>query len=277
MPKDICSSAVRGVTFRVAMTTHVLKAGLGFSMPNETLTARTRLLRAVSVLESLDDAQLADLETRLTWRQETAGQQIVRHLEPSSSFFLVLKGKVRIRIVSANGREVAFRMVGAGGHFGEIAALAQAPRTATVDAATNVVLGELAAGPFADLLARCPGVSLNLLQHMARNVAHLTDRVFELSTLDTRVRLCAEILRLSRNGAVSGETLVIAPAPTHEQIAALIGCQREGVGRELRALADAGIVRHRRGEIVILDPDRLHELVEREGGVSVTHLVEWSL
>jgi hypothetical protein len=57
-------------------------------------------------------------------------------------------------------------------------------------------------------------------------------------------------------------TAVIAPAPTHAEIASRISTHREAVTRELNALARARLIEKRSGVLVIRDIAALTEMVE---------------
>jgi CRP-like cAMP-binding protein len=67
-----------------------------------------------------------------------AGEEIIRQGEPGSSFYVLLAGRVSVRI---DGREV--RVMEPGDEFGEIALLHSVPRIATVTAVTDVRLWTL--------------------------------------------------------------------------------------------------------------------------------------
>ncbi len=232
----------------------------------------------MKIFADLADADLAAIGEKMTWLRVMGDQTVIDHLDRSSSFFVVLDGQVRARIIASTGREVAFRIIAAGGHFGEIAILADTPRTATVKADMPSLLAEAPRPLFGELLARHPSIGARLLEALARNVVMLTDRVFELSAFDVRARVCSMLLRLSRRGETDANgRITIVQAPTQVEFAGMIGAQREAVARELSALTKGGLITHKRREIVILDPPRLRKLVEASGGVSATHLVDWSL
>ena len=84
-----------------------------------------------------------------------AGEAIVRHNAPGDSMFVVLKGRVRVTI-EPSGQEVA--IIPAGGFFGEMSLLTGDPRTATVRAAEDSVVLEIAAPAFGPLAAANPQV-----------------------------------------------------------------------------------------------------------------------
>lgn len=236
-----------------------------------------RQLRSVAVFADLFEEDLEEVARTVSYLRAFAGQNVVSHLERSSSFFLVLEGQVRVRMASAAGRNVAFRLIGAGGHFGEIAALTGAPRIASVVADTPCLLAEMTAPQFLDFIARRPTASLRLLQSMARNIVVLTDRVFELSTYELRARLCAELLRLARDAPLTDGVIAIDPAPSHAELADMLGALREGVSREFRVLARMGLVRTGRRHIAVLDIARMRTIVENEGGITATQLVDWNV
>jgi CRP/FNR family transcriptional regulator, cyclic AMP receptor protein len=108
-------------------------------------------------------------------------------------------------------------------------------------------------------------------------VVSLTDRVFELAALEVRFRIYAELLRLASGGELTNEGLLIRSAPTHEAIAATVGAQREAITRELRTLASEGLLRQTKREMLILDIERLRELVRRRAGHTTSEAVDWRL
>lgn len=227
--------------------------------------ART-LLRRVRILAALTDAELDVLAAATVWKSALAGDQVISHLDEGNQIFLVIDGVLRARLETALGREIAIRQIPAGGHFGEIAALTDAPRSLSITAETNALLGECRADVFLDLMRRNGAFATAIAAHLARTVVSLTDRVFELSALEVRFRVYAELLRLASLGEATGDGILIRNAPTHEAIASSVGAQREAVTRELRALANESILRQVKREILILDIEALRELVRRRAG-----------
>lgn len=242
----------------------------------EAASART-FLRKVKILADLSDDDLDGLATSLTWRRVRAGDQVVSHLDKGAEVFFAAEGVFRARLETAIGRQVAIRQLPEGSHFGEIAALTHTPRSLGISAETDGLLAECPAEAFLALIARNGAFATAVAAHLARTVVSLTDRVFELAALEVRFRIYAELLRLASAGEQTSEGLLIRNAPTHEAIAATVGAQREAVTRELRALTSEGLLRQTKRELLILDMERLRDLVRRRAGHTTSEAVDWRL
>jgi small-conductance mechanosensitive channel/CRP-like cAMP-binding protein len=91
-------------------------------------------------------------------------EPIVRQGEAGSSMFVVMSGRVRV-VLEPSGREVA--SIGEAGFFGEMSMLTGEPRTATVRAAGDVVVMEVSAERFRELVVPRPAI----LDHVSAVVA----------------------------------------------------------------------------------------------------------
>jgi CRP-like cAMP-binding protein len=94
----------------------------------------------------------------------------------------------------------------------------------------------------------------------------LTERLYELTTLNVRNRLHCELVRLSITSGVSNNSSLIAPAPTHTALANRIGANREAVTRELNELARMKIIAQGKRQIEVLDMLKLVLMVDVAGG-----------
>jgi CRP/FNR family cyclic AMP-dependent transcriptional regulator len=84
---------------------------------------------------------------------------------PGDAFFVLLEGSVAIH---RSGRRVA--LLGAGEHFGELALLDPGPRSATVVADGDVVVGLLGARVFRGIVRDVPDLTEKLLRAMAQRL-----------------------------------------------------------------------------------------------------------
>ncbi|MDV3457926.1 Crp/Fnr family transcriptional regulator [Sphingomonas sp. HF-S4] len=177
--------------------------------------------------------------------------------QTTKDVFFLSSGEVHVVLYSPDGRIVTVQTVRAPAMFGELAAIDDQPRSASVIAATEVTLARMAQADFLRCLEDSPAAALWLARRMAVSIRRLTDQVFELSALSVGDRIRCELLRLA-NAHLAEDTLIrISPAPTHAEIASRVGTHREAVTRELNLLAEEGILRHGRRWIEVVDLGRL--------------------
>ena len=128
-------------------------------------------LRGVALFSDVSDKDLQTIASSMRRRAFSDGDDIVSEGESGVGFFFVEKGALS---VSKDGTTVA--TLGPGDHFGEIALLAGADRTATVSAQGDVVCWGMPAWNFRPLVREQPSVTVKLLEGMARQLAGVPPR-----------------------------------------------------------------------------------------------------
>ena len=83
-----------------------------------------------------------------------AGTLVLREGDDSQDMFFVLQGEVRLR-----RQQLALATLGPGGHFGALGLLTGRPRSASVTAATRLLLARLSPASWADLAGREPALA----------------------------------------------------------------------------------------------------------------------
>lgn len=195
-----------------------------------------------------------------------SGQLLVAEGARSDDVYIILSGKLRVTIYSADGREVIMRDLGLGEMFGDLSAVDNGRRSASILAVEESRLLILKGRDFRTQVFSTPAAAAWFATHLVHQVRMLTERVFELSTLNVRSRLHCQLLRLCALAGVSGNSATIEPSPTHEVLATMIGSHREAVTREISYLVTAGIVEQGRRRLVVTDLGKLTNLVRRVMG-----------
>ncbi len=114
-----------------------------------------------------------------------AGEFIFREGDPGRVMYGVQAGEVQIVV---NGQVV--EVVGSGGIFGEMALIEQAPRSATVIAATDCVVAPVDQLGFMFLTAETPSFALMIMSTIAQRLRHMNRLVGSASpTPDNGVRI----------------------------------------------------------------------------------------
>lgn len=207
-------------------------------------------LDGIRLLQGLSPDARRALAARCAWKRYAAGERILDRETDSRDVLFVVAGRVRVVNHAASGREVAYAVIGAGGHVGELSALDGEPRSATVEALEDCLVAALGDAAFRELLLAHPTVLLELAKGLAGVIRRGDERIAELSVLGAMPRVYRELRRLAR---AQGRGGVIDPLPTQEALAAHVGATRETVARALGQLARAGVARRRGRELVIAD------------------------
>ena len=109
--------------------------------------AIVELLGKTALFGSLAETDRAAIAGRMRRVQFEPDQMIFSRGDPGREIYLVLEGRIRLSILSSDGRELSFAHAGPGSVFGEIATLDGGERTAGATAITRVAgHGAAAAG-----------------------------------------------------------------------------------------------------------------------------------
>jgi CRP-like cAMP-binding protein len=226
-----------------------------------------KLLKGVDLLKDLLPHELVEIEDLCRFKTFRAGSQVFDRQADTRDVFFVVRGRVRIVNYSMSGREITLDDIGAGGHFGELAAIDSKPRSAAVLAVEDSLIVALPQRHFIEALEKYPSISLRVMKRLARMVRASTERIMDLSTLAANNRVQAELLRQAHDTVKDDNTAVIKPIPVHSDIASRVSTTRETVARVLSDLTRQGILERTRDSLVIRDVQRLEEMVEEVRGL----------
>jgi len=125
--------------------------------------AKVELLRDVSLFSACSKRELSRIASLADQIEVPKGRVLTREGESGSEFFVIVEGQARV-IVGQRGR---VSPLGPGASFGEMSLLDRGPRTATVEAESDMQLLVLDARSFSSLLAEVPSVARKVLAAMA--------------------------------------------------------------------------------------------------------------
>ena len=144
-------------------------------------------LADMEVLNGLSDEQLALLEATMTRETHGRGQRLFEERSPGDAMYFLAQGSVSVKgRVTGGAREVRFAGIGPGVVFGEMAILGEIPRTASIDADSQVICYKLTRDDFEKLVHERPDLVIRLLLNLGRQSAH------RLELTSAEVRALAE-------------------------------------------------------------------------------------
>lgn len=138
--------------------------------------ARSEHINRLGDLELFSGCSKKDLQNIAKSSDEidvTAGSTIVEQGDMGTEAYVVLSGDA---VVKRNGRKIA--TLGTGDAIGELSLLDRGPRTAYVEASTDMRLLRIKSKDFSSLLKDTPSLSVKMLAALAGRVRELDRKIF---------------------------------------------------------------------------------------------------
>jgi len=127
--------------------------------------AKLELLRGVPLFANCSKSDLRRIALLADEVDFDAGKTLIREGTRGREFFVVVEGALR---VTRDGKKLGD--LGAGAFVGEMALVADVPRTATVTASSPVRLLVLTKRGFLDLLTQSPSIATRVLQSLGERL-----------------------------------------------------------------------------------------------------------
>lgn len=197
----------------------------------------------VPLFTGLAPAERAALAEATSVRKYRRGERIVTQGQPGETFFVIMKGRVAVTILSPEGREVVLSTLSDGDHFGEMALLDDSPRSASVVAVERSELAVLTRPVFFDMLRTNMTLTRTLLSSFSRRLRHANATIEGLASLDVKSRLARYFRELAtERGRQAGGGWHVVVRPSQREIADTIGTTRETVSRTMSQMAHENLI-----------------------------------
>lgn len=225
------------------------------------------MLRKVAYFRELPANGMAGLVRAVRERRFAAGETILVEGEKSDGLYVVLRGRVKVFKLSADGREQVLRILGPGRTFNDVAAIDGGPNPGYVAGLADGAVCLVPAVALRRLMAHHPQVCAAAVQVLAARLRAMTVLVEDLALRGVLPRVARLLLDCSRGraGLVEGGEGLCHPL-TQQQIAEMTGSVREVVQRSLKTLEREGAIELARARVTIRDPAVLEFWAGAEDG-----------
>lgn len=194
------------------------------------------MLERVPLFEGLSAGDLTTIEQHAVRKAYRKNTVIIERGDEANTLFLLTEGRVKTYISNDAGKEITLNELGPGTQLGELALLADIPRTASIMTLEDSVFLVLTKRSFLQCLSDHPGIAFNLIRLLVQRTSALTDAVGDLALSDVYGRI-AKVLNSSASD--EGGQHITQPF-THQQIADRVGASREMVSKILKDLRTGG-------------------------------------
>ena len=218
-------------------------------------------LAGLELFAGLAPAILASLAGAMRERALTSGELLCGRGDPGDRMFVVLAGRLRVSVVTAEGRELSMRIAGPGEMVGEIAAFDGGARTTDMTAIEPARVSVLPAEVFFKCLALHPQIARNALNMLCRRLRETTAQLESIALYPIEQRLARLLLLSLGDAPPSGRRVAVALDLSQTEIAQLLGATRSKVNVALGKLEDAGALQ-RTSDRLFCDRDKLVQMAE---------------
>jgi CRP/FNR family transcriptional regulator, cyclic AMP receptor protein len=174
-------------------------------------------------------------------REYSTSESIFSQGDLANSVFYIQSGKVKLTVVSMNGKEAVIAHLPATSFFGEACLAGETHRVASASALEASTIVRIDKAVMQDLLHREPQFAEQFLTHMLsrnnRMQADLVDHLFNSSE-----KRLARLLMLMANFGQSSEPIPVIAKISQETLAEMIGTTRSRVSFFLNRFRDLGYI-----------------------------------
>jgi CRP/FNR family cyclic AMP-dependent transcriptional regulator len=171
----------------------------------------------------------------------TKGQAVFTQGDPADSVFYIQEGKVKVTVLSDQGKEAVVALLTVGDFCGEGCLTGQSLRMASAEAMTNCVVTRMAkatvVGAMHDNQEFSELLMMHLLERNVRVEADLVDQLFN----SAEKRLARLLLLLANFGKEGKPEPIIAPI-SQETLAEMIGTTRSRVNHFMNKFRKLGLI-----------------------------------
>jgi CRP-like cAMP-binding protein len=170
--------------------------------------------------------------------------------QPADALFYIRQGKVRLSVISQQGKEAIIAILNAGEFFGEGCLAGQRVRMETAVAMTDCILDKIEKSLMERLLHEHHDISELVVRHLLlRNIRYEEDLVDQLFNSSEK-RLARMLLHLSHLGKESNDE-IISPNINQDTLAKMVGTTRSRVSHFMNRFRESGFIDYDDNRLIV--------------------------
>jgi CRP/FNR family cyclic AMP-dependent transcriptional regulator len=205
------------------------------------------LIGRTDMFRSLSQADRAAMAAQMRAASYESGQLIFGRGDAGEALYLVVEGRVRLSVLSAEGRVLSFGHAGRGDIFGEIAALDGQGRTADATALTRATIMVLARSSLKQIMDTRPQLAQAAVDLLCRKLRRTSEQIEGIALHSTQVRLARFLLAamdIKGQGDAASRPKMLNLGMSQTELGLLLGASRSKVNEALATLQKLGAARH---------------------------------
>jgi CRP/FNR family cyclic AMP-dependent transcriptional regulator len=207
-------------------------------------------LRTLPMFEALNLERLEEIARIATLRRVVRNAVVLHAGDRTDNIYIVLSGELEVQMSNQEGRAVLLSRLGPGEMFGEMGAIDEHPRSATVMAIKPCNLVVISKENFTRCLAKNLDFTLYIIHNLVKRLRQADRKIESLALIDVFGRVARLLLDMAE---IRDGRKVVSRHITRQEIARTIGASREMVSRVMRDLQVQGLIEETDGCIWLRD------------------------
>lgn len=220
-------------------------------------------LENFSMLQVLSPKEIEMMDKMAAMRDVPKNQILYFSEDSANSVYLLKKGKVKVSILSPDGREVILAFLGPGEVFGELSLTGQEKREEIAEVTEDAVICRVEIHDFESMMEKNPKFNLQVTKLIGFRLKKIQNRLENLifKTAEQRVKSFIRETVLEFGREITGEQnqRVVELKLTQEDIAKLTATSRQTVTTVFSDLEKKGIIKYDRKRIFVKDMKALED------------------
>ena len=178
---------------------------------------------------------------------------IIRQGDRADELFYIMSGSVTVLLEDDKGHEIVLAYLNAGDFFGEIGLFSEdGNRSALVRAKAECEIAQISYAKLRTLTELYPRLVNCMTAQLARRLRNTNRKLGDLAFMDVYGRVARTMLDLSEQPDSMTHPDGMQVRVTRQELARLVGCSREMVGKVLKEMEDHKQIRASGKNIVLL-------------------------
>lgn len=220
---------------------------------------RVKFIASIPLFSGLADQEAREICAISVEKRYVRGETIFVEGDEGSGFYVVAHGKVKVFKLSLEGKEHILHIYGPGHPIGEVPVFSGSRFPANAQALINSRLLFFPRKAFAELIARNPSVSMNMLAVLSRRLRAFTVQIENLALKEVPGRLASYLIYLSQEQAADQ---IVRLAISKGQLASLLGTVPETLSRIFAKMSAQGLIAVQGAQIHLLDKGGIEALAD---------------
>ncbi len=198
-----------------------------------------------------DDELLNWFVSQCTKRTYPAKNVIIHEGDSPDSLHLLLSGSVAVTTENEDGRELVLTYLNPGEFYGELGLFDGNTRSACIHARTKCEVAEISYAKFKQIYEIKPEILFRMAHQLSLKLRDTSRKVVDLAFLDVTGRVARTLLELAKQPDAMTHPDGMQIKSTRQELARIVGCSREMVGRVIKELEEQGLIEAHGKTIVV--------------------------